>query len=296
MPGVMRVEGGRDIAVRLGAGHRAYRTIVAGLAPDAELRRLLDANARPVALPLEGIVLADRLAARLAVRPGDRIRVEVLTGERRSGDVLVAGTVADLFGLTAYMSLDQLAYFTGEPDTLSSFSVIVDRSQSQQLFARMKEIPRIATVASKTAMLRNFRESSARNVLFFTSVLTAFACVIAVGVIYNHARIALQEHAWELATLRVLGFTRGEVSTLLLGELAFEVALALPLGAALGYALAWVMVTMEHNDMISIPIVIAPRTYVLAAGAVVLAGVASAMIVRRRIDLLDLVGVLKTRE
>jgi putative ABC transport system permease protein len=151
-------------------------------------------------------------------------------------------------------------------------------------------------VASKTAMLRNFRESSARNVLFFTSVLTAFACVIAVGVIYNHARIALQEHAWELASLRVLGFTRGEVSTLLLGELAFEVALALPLGAALGYALAWVMVTMEHNDMISIPIVIAPRTYVLAAGAVVLAGVASAMIVRRRIDLLDLVGVLKTRE
>jgi putative ABC transport system permease protein len=296
MPGVMRVEGGRDIAVRLVAGHRAYRTIVAGLAPDAELRRLLDANARPVALPLEGIVLADRLAARLAVRPGDRIRVEVLTGERRSGDVLVAGTVADLFGLTAYMSLDQLAYFTGEPDTLSSFSVIVDRSQSQQLFARMKEIPRIATVASKTAMLRNFRESSARNVLFFTSVLTAFACVIAVGVIYNHARIALQEHAWELASLRVLGFTRGEVSTLLLGELAFEVALALPLGAALGYALAWVMVTMEHNDMISIPIVIAPRTYVLAAGAVVLAGVASAMIVRRRIDLLDLVGVLKTRE
>lgn len=220
----------------------------------------------------------------------------MLTGERRSGDVLVAGTVADLFGLTAYMSLDQLAYFTGEPDTLSSFSVIVDRSQSQQLFARMKEIPRIATVASKTAMLRNFRESSARNVLFFTSVLTAFACVIAVGVIYNHARIALQEHAWELASLRVLGFTRGEVSTLLLGELAFEVALALPLGAALGYALAWVMVTMEHNDMISIPIVIAPRTYVLAAGAVVLAGVASAMIVRRRIDLLDLVGVLKTRE
>ena len=296
MPGVMRVEGGRDVPVRLVAGHRSYRTVVSGLPATGELRRLLDTHARPVPLPPEGILLTDRLATRLAVRPGDRIRVEMLTGERRSGEVTVAGTAADMIGLLAYMNLDTLARFTGEADVLSSFSVLADRSRSDALFAHMKQYPRIATVASKASMLRNFRETTARNLLFFTSVLTVFAGVIAVGVVYNHARIALQEHAWELASLRVLGFTRGEVSTLLLGELAFEVALALPLGCALGYALSWAMVTMMHSDMIAIPIVIAPRTYAIAALTVAIAGLASASVVRRRIDRLDLVGVLKTRE
>jgi putative ABC transport system permease protein len=154
----------------------------------------------------------------------------------------------------------------------------------------------VAVVASKIAMLDNFRETSARNVLFFTAILTGFAAMIAIGVVYNNARIALQERTWELASLRVLGFTRGEVSTFLLGELALEIAAALPLGAVLGYMLSWSIVRLSHTDMIAIPIVIAPRTYAYAAFAIVAAGVASALIVRRRIDQLDMVAALKTRE
>jgi putative ABC transport system permease protein len=184
----------------------------------------------------------------------------------------------------------------GEGSTYSAFSVRLDRSQSEALFRHLKEFPRVATVASKVATLTNFRETSARNVLYFTTILTAFAAVIAIGVVYNNARIALQERAWELASLRVLGFTRGEVSTFLLGELAFELAVAIPLGCLLGYLLSWAIVRMSHTDMIAIPIVVAPRTYAFAALAIVLAGAASALIVRRRIDRLDLVGVLKTRE
>ena len=296
LPGVMRVEGGREVPVRLVAGHHTYRTVVSGVAANGQLRRLLDARNRPITVPPDGVLLTDRLAQRLGVRPGDALRMEVLTGERQSGSVVVAGTVADLIGLFAYMDVGALGRFLGEQEAFSSLSVDLDGARSDAIFARMKELPQIATVASKAAMLANFRETSARNVLFFTSVLTAFACVIAVGVVYNHARIALQEHAWELASLRVLGFTRGEVSTLLLAELAFELALALPLGGVLGYALSWVMVTAGHSDLIAIPIVVAPRTYALAAASVVVAGVASALIVRRRVDRLDLVGVLKTRE
>jgi putative ABC transport system permease protein len=296
MPGVLQVEGAREMPVRLVAGHHSYRTMISGLPADGQLVRLLDEDAKPVALPQEGILLTDRLAQRLGVRPGDRIEVDFLTGERRRVQVSVAGTSADLIGLAAYMRLPLLTRLAGEPDTLSSFSVQVDRAHEDALFRALKAYPRIATVASKAAILQNFRDTMARNVLFFTSVLTVFAAVIAVGVVYNNARIALQERAWELASLRVLGFTRGEVSLFLLGELAFELALALPLGCALGYALAWTMVKMTHSDLLAIPLVVAPRTYALAALAVVAAGVASALIVRRRIDRLDLIGVLKTRE
>ncbi|HYQ98992.1 MAG TPA: FtsX-like permease family protein [Casimicrobiaceae bacterium] len=296
LPGVTLAEGGRDVAVRLVAGHRSYRTAVVGIARDSELRRPLDADLRPIAIPAEGMLLTDRLAERLEVRPGDSLRVEVLTGERRHLDVPVAGTVRDLIGLFAYMDRAALSRLAGDGDTVSSVSAKLDGGGGEALFARLKAFPRIAVAASKTAMLANFRETSARNVLFFTAVLTGFAAMIAIGVVYNHARIALQERTWELASLRVLGFTRGEVSTFLLGELALEIAAALPLGGVLGYMLSWTIVRMSHTDMIAIPIVIAPRTYAFAALAIVAAGVASALIVRRRIDRLDLVGALKTRE
>ena len=145
-------------------------------------------------------------------------------------------------------------------------------------------------------MLRNMREVTARNILIMSTVLTLFAVVIAVGVVYNNVRIALAERAWELASLRVLGFTRAEVSALLLGELALGIALALPLGMLGGYGLVHVITGLLKSDQFFFPVVILPRTYALAALAVLAAAVASALVVRRRIDRLDMVSALKTRE
>ena len=145
-------------------------------------------------------------------------------------------------------------------------------------------------------MLRNMQEISARNVRIMSTILTAFAAVIAVGVVYNNARIALAERGWELASLRVLGFTRAEVSALLLGELAIVIAIALPLGMALGFGLVHLISGLLASDQFYFPVVILPRTYAWAALCVLVAGVVSALIVRRRIDRLDMVAVLKTRE
>jgi putative ABC transport system permease protein len=157
-------------------------------------------------------------------------------------------------------------------------------------------MPRIAGAFSKATMLRNMQEISARNVRIMSTVLTAFAAVIAVGVVYNNARIALAERGWELASLRVLGFTRAEVSALLLGELALSIAVALPLGMLLGYALMHGVAQVLQSDQFMFPVVVRARTYAWAALAVVAAGLASALVVRRRIDRLDMVAVLKTRD
>jgi putative ABC transport system permease protein len=145
-------------------------------------------------------------------------------------------------------------------------------------------------------MLRNMQEISARNIRIMSTVLTLFACVIAVGVVYNNARIALSERTWELASLRVLGFTRAEVSGLLLGEMAIVIAIALPLGMGLGNALVHTVVDLLKSDQFFFPVVIRTRTYAWAAIAVLVAAIASALIVRRRIDRLDMVAALKTRE
>jgi putative ABC transport system permease protein len=296
LPGVTQTEGARYVPVKLVAGHRTYRTAIQGLPQHARLKRLLDKNLQEVVLPPDGLLLTDRLAQRLDVRPGDQLWVETLQGKRRQREMTVAGTVGELIGMSVYMDIDALNRFMGEATSVSSVAVGLDRTREADFFAATKNNPRIATVASKTSMLKSFQENSAKNILFFTTVFTGFAAVIAFGVVYNAARITLAERAWELASLRVLGFTRREVSIFLLGELVIEIAIGIPLGLPFGYFLAWGLIHLMPHETMSIPVVIHASTYAYAAIAILIAGLISALVVRNRIDQLDMVSVLKTRE
>ena len=249
-----------------------------------------------LAPPHSGLLLTDRLAERLEVKPGDSVRVEFLDGRREVLDLSVSGVVSEMMGMNAYIERSALNRLLREGDLVNQITVTVDRGHEPELLNRIKELPRVAVAFSKAIMTRNLEEVTARNILVFSGVLTVFATVIAIGVVYNNARISLAERAWELASLRVLGFTRGEVSAFLLGELAIEVALALPLGMLLGYLLGSAIVGLIKTDEFYFPFVIQSATYAFAALCVLAAGAVSALVVRRRVDALDLVGVLKTRE
>ena len=296
LPGVEQVELQRSIPAVLRAGPRSYRTAVTGLVDHPQLQRILDADLRQATPSPGGLLLTTRLAERLRLAPGDLVSVELLEGKRVRADLRVAGTVRELAGMNAWMRLDDLNRLARDGPVVSAAGLLVDRAAEGGLLARLKEIPRVAVVIVNRTLLETFRETSARNLLFFTAILTAFAATIAVGVVYNNARIQLAERAWELASLRVLGMTRGEVSVLLLGELAVEIAVAIPLGFVAGFWLAALLVRLTQPEVFEIPLVILPDTYFYAGAAVVAAGIVSALIVRHRIDHLDLVAVLKTRE
>ena len=282
--------------VRLRAGQRSYRTAISGLSPDARLRQLLDAELRVVAVPEDGLLLSRRLGERLHVSPGDVVTVEVLEADRPVRQVPVAGLVDDMIGLTAYMRISALNRLMREGDAINSVAIAGYSSQTSDLYQALKKIPKVETVGIKLLSLKAFRETTGTFVLMMAGIFAAFAVVVAVGVVYNNARIALQERAWELASLRVLGFNRAEVSRLLLAEIASEIVIAIPVGLALGYWLVRGLVAWHETEMFKIPPIIEPRTYVIAVVVVLLAAGASALIVRRRIDTLDLVAVLKTRE
>jgi len=296
IPGVIAVESSRFVAVTLVHGHRRERSQIRGYAERPELSRIIDVDNRQTRPAGNGLVLTDRLADKLGVRVGDLLTVEVLEGRPRTLRLPVDAVVREMMGLNAYMNRTALNRALGEDDLSSGFAVAVERGREAALLDATREMPRVAGAFSKATMLRNMQEISARNIRIMSTILTAFAVVIAVGVVYNNARIALAERTWELASLRVLGFTRAEVSALLLGELAIGIAIALPLGMALGWALVHGIAGALQSDQFFFPVVIQPRTYAWAAIAVLAAGVASALIVRRRIDRLDMVAALKTRE
>lgn len=296
LPGVLRAEAARSIPARLHAGHRQYRVALQGIDADAQLSAVVDEYVRVAPVPAGGMLLTDRLAAVLEVAPGDVVRVEFLDGERREREVRVWGVVRELMGMNAYLDAGELRRLAGEAPLVNSAALATDGHLAQQLYEQIKRTPGVAGVFLKEALVRYTRETSTQSVIFFTTVLTLFAAAIAVGVVYNNARIALAERAWELATLRVLGMTHREVGTLLLGELGAELAIAIPLGLVGGYYLAAMLVTLMSTHTFRIPLVILPPTYAYAALTVIAAGALSGWLVQRRLRALDLIAVLKTRE
>ena len=295
-PGVLVVEGQRIVPVRLRAGQRSYLTSITGLRAGSELRRPHDSELRPIDVPPDGVTLTRRLADRLGVGPGDIITIEVMEGRRSKRDLPVNGIVDESLGMASYMNVDTLNRLTGEGAVISAATMYVEPSALPALSWRFKNLPVIESVSVKAAALASFLDKIAGLVFVTAGILTAFAVVIAVGVVYNSARISLQERAWEMASLRVLGFTRAEVARILFGEFTVEIALGIPCGLMLSHVIVTIIARFHSNESFRIPAVIEPRTYLAATIIVVAAALASALVVRRRIDRLDLVSVLKTRD
>lgn len=296
LPGVHTAEPVRLAPVRLIHGHRSYRTFIEGLPPDAQLRRPLDTRLRPVTPATDGVRLTDYLQGMLALQPGDEIQVQALEGHRRMRRVRVAGFVHDTIGAQGYMDLDALNRLLGDGDVVSGVLLGVTPGAEPDVYARLDRRPWVAGISSRLASVRSFYDTMGESLLVFTWVAALLGGVINFGLVYNAARISLSERGRELASLRVLGMTEGEVSALLLGQLGLLVAISLPLGFAAGWGLCWLMVQGFQSELFRIPIRLTTTTYAFAGLMVLGASVVSALLVRRRIARLDLIAVLKTRE
>ncbi|MBX3444879.1 MAG: FtsX-like permease family protein [Planctomyces sp.] len=294
--GVLRVDPFRTVGVRLRHQHLTRRTALLGLPQDIDLFRLVGADRQEVPIPDSGVLLSRKLADLLKVRPGETVLAEVLEGKRPTLEMPVAGVVEDLSGLTGYLAIGELNRLMEEGPVVSGAYLAVDPAKISLAYAQLKNTPQIGSVTIREAMVESFRNTVAENLLRIKTINVIFAVIIAFGVVYNTARISLAERSRELATLRVIGFTRGEISGVLLGELTILTLVAAPIGLAIGTAISAAIATQLDTDLFRVPFVIDLSTYAFAVLIVLAASAISGLIVRRRLDHLDLIAVLKTRE
>ncbi|MEZ5926445.1 MAG: ABC transporter permease [Hyphomicrobiaceae bacterium] len=295
LPGVLRVEPFRSVLVRLRNGQRDRKIAIQGLPADRDLARIIDRSLAPVLLS-GGLVIDERVAEVLALAPGDLVEVEPLEGRRRTRELRLAAIIRSDFGLSAYMPMRELNQLMAEGRWISGTHISYDRTLENQLFEAVKSTPAIASIALHRFALAKFRETIARNIDIMVGIYLSLAVIVAFGVAYNAARIQLSEQARELASLRVLGFTRGEVSHVLFLELAVLTLLSQPLGWLLGYGFGWLVISGFSSDLYRTPMVIHAATYARASLVVFAAVAVAALIVRLRINRLDLMRVLKTRD
>ena len=295
-PGVLDGEPYRAVAARLRSGHLVERSALTGLPLDARLSRMVDADGNAVVAPPGGLVLSRDLADKLAVEAGDVLEIEVTEGRRPTLAVPVAAVTTTLLGSGAHMQLADLNALLGEGPVVSGAFLTVDPAATDALYRELKELPAVAGVTLQSLARRNFADLMDQNLGTAVWIYTMFAGLIAIGVVYNSVRISFEERQRELASLRVIGFTRGEVSYILLGEIAFLTLLALPLGAGLGAGMAWFMARAMSSDLFRLPFVIDPATFGYAAVVVLVVTAASGLLVRGQLDRMDLVAVLKSRD
>lgn len=296
LPGVISTEPMRSVATRMRHGALEERQMLMGVPARQALLRVHDAQMGPLELPPGGLVMSTQLADMLQARIGDIVQVEVLEGRRPTLRLPVVSLFETYIGAPAYMEIGALNQALGDGGALTSVHLRIDPLAQDELYAALRETPLISAVMSRSAALRGFHDTLADTILIFISFFVVFACALAVGVTYNAARIALAERGWELATLEVLGYSHAEISYLLLGEIALLTLLALPLGCAAGYLLALVWHGAFVTELFRVPFAILARTYGLSIMITLAATLLAALLVRRRLDHLDLVAVLKTRE
>ncbi len=294
--GVTTAEPFRSVPARFRHEHRQYRTGIEGLSPHPVLRRPLTDDLEPVPLSAEGVVLSDYIADVLAVERGDTLTVEVLEGTRPTRKIRVAGRTKQFIGVGTYMQIDALNRLVREGGALSGAYLALDPRYEEETISALTRRPGVASVQLQQRAVQSLLDTMGETVLTFTFVMALFAGAIAFGVIYNAARIALSERARELASLRILGFSQGEIGYVLLGELALLTLLAIPVGFAMGYGLCYGTAVGAQTELFRIPLVLERRTYALSALVVLIAGLASGVVVWRRLGNLNLVDVLKTRE
>lgn len=296
MQGVIEVEPFRSVPAVLRNGLHSYRGGINGLVANPRLNRAVDDGMRAIFVREDGVILAKPLADILHIQPGENLMIEVREGRRPVLEVPVVGIAKTLLGSPAYMEIGALNRALKEPNRVTGAYLRIDSDSSDALYRRIKDMPAVAGVSLKSEARIAFQKVLDTGAGAIRYVMAAIAGIITFGIIYNSARIAFAERARDLASLRVLGFTKGETAFVLLGELAVITLLALPLGSWLGYYLSYAVSQGFSTDLYQIPAMVVPESYGTAALAVLIASAISGWLVKRDIDRIDLVSALKTRE
>lgn len=295
LPGVMQAEGQQWLSATLKHRNHSEDVTVQGIAPEADLARVLG-PAGPVTAPENGILLTENLLPRLGLRLGDKVELTLTGRLAEPVDLTVVGTVPQYLGPMGYMAPGAVDRMLSRAARVSTINVTLRADREEAFHAAIKQAPGLGGAILLSDNRAAFEDTIATNIGIMSVIYVLLGGTIAVGVAYNGARIQLSERARELASLRILGFGRWEVSWILIGEAMLLAVLAQPLGWWIGYQVSALITSEFSSDLYTLPLILKPAIYAQASVVTLVAALGAVLLVRRRADRLDLVAVMKTRE
>jgi putative ABC transport system permease protein len=296
LPGVLLAEGVYAAPIRISHGPAVKLVSLMARAPEARLTRVLDGAGTPVPLPESGVTLPEALADDLGLRLGDTARIEMLAPPRAPWDVTVTGIIRQSMGQDVQMDRDAFFALMNQAPQVNMLHLAIDTDDLPALQAQIKQTPAVAGFTLWSDVRGAMEATMNESLITMTLIFSTLGMLITIGVVYNAARIQLAERAHELASLRVLGFRRAEVGYVLVAEQMVLTLVAVPVGWVAGYGFARLMTQGFSTDIISLPLVISQATYAQSALTVLATALVSVLLVRRRLDQIDIVTALKQKE
>lgn len=296
LPGVIEAEADRIYPVRLVHGAHDRLTSLRVHEGTSRLVHVLDAQGRPASPSPAGLMLPAALAEALDAGPGDLIQVELLAAPRESYQMIVGGLVRQSMGQEAHADAALMGRLMRRPPPATAVNLRLDPTRRPAFDAAISKAPGVLAATDLTELEAQFQAEVNDSLLVETLIFSAIGMLITLGVVYNAARIQLAERAHELATLRVLGYTRTEVASVLVGEQMVVVILALPFGLLGGYGLAAAMSRGFSSEIVTMPLVVDRSTLFAAAAIALGTALVTSVAVARGLARVDLVSALKSRE
>jgi putative ABC transport system permease protein len=279
---------------RLKNGWRQKETLVAGIQRGSELYGLSDLSGNCTVVPDEGILLTGGLAKSIGVTTGDTITLESLYKPETEYQVVVKGLVEQYLGGSGFMEIGSLNRAMKEGSTINS-ALIKIRHGSESFVKDLEDMPYVQSVKEPDDMVKQYNEYM--DIMYvFIGVIVAMSCIMGFAIIYNTTTISIMERKRELASLRIMGFTNKQVAELIFNENTAVSVLGLLVGMPLGRLLGAQIIAFYPEDVMTLPLVVFPKTYILAAATVALFVVLAQLANMRRISRMDLVEVMKSRE
>ncbi len=279
---------------RLKNGWREKNTMIMGIERNSRVYHLSGLNGGRIDVPREGILLTEGLAESLGVKRGDMLTIEALNKPGIERQVTVKGLVEEYMGGSGFMELDVLNGVLQEGSTINN-ALINLRYNSGNFVRDIEGMAYVQSVREPDDMVKQYNEYMGLMYAYIGVIIT-LSCIMGFAIIYNTTTISIMERKRELASLRIMGFTNKKVSELIFNENTAVSVMGLIVGMPLGRFMGVQMLNYVPEDMMSLPLVIFPKTYVLAAVTVALFVILAQMANMRRISRMDLVEVMKSRE
>ncbi|MEK2643858.1 ABC transporter permease [Bdellovibrio sp. BCCA] len=296
IPGIFMVEGVRSIPVRLHFKNFKKDSVIASPDGVSTLRRILNRQGEPIKFKDGQVLLSAYFQKKFGLQEGDTVTFELADKSHPDFSAVVGGFVDDIVGSSIYATRTDLHHWISETPSISSVYARMDPGMAEQIYIRLKQFPEVASVTVKRLLFESFNATLSGMILTFTMILVAFAITISGAVLFNMSRINLSEKAWELASMRIMGFKTPEVFRILYLEMGIQVCLALPPGLFLGYGLSYLSTKWIHTDTFNFPLVIDIKTYALAVTVIVLTYFLTGWFLLTKVRSLSMTEALKARE
>ena len=265
----------------------------------ATLRNRLSGQA--IELREDSVVITEKLAKRLGVGVGDTIQVyaqdRIGNASGEPSTLTVTGVTENYVG--SYLYLGPSAWHSlGIQDQAADgwYATLPEDQATRDAFGeKLINQTGVATVDDVNEAIRTYRESLA-VVNRVVAILIVAAALLAFIVLYNLTNINIEERVREIASLKVLGFTRHEVDAYVFREIALLAIFGAFFGLVLGTYLEGFVVQTAEIDLVMFGRAIHAPSYWFAFGLTLVFSLLVYVAMRPKLKNIDMVESLKSVE